>query len=168
MSDGEPRSTPTPRLRRIASAWRREIRDAGNEPRLLSAIAFLATFLATRLVTHTLLEASGGGGIVIGSLHVHHMVFGLMVVLLAGVLDLANTLARTRAVLFGIGSALVLDEFALILNLADVYWAPQGRESIDAVVIFASALWIVVLGRGFWRKVWSELSRGEHAVARRV
>jgi len=105
---------------------------------------------------------------VIGSLHVHHVVFGLVLVLLAGILDLTNVLTRTRAVLFGIGAALVLDEFALILNLADVYWAPQGRESIDAVVIFATVLWIVVLGGGFWRKAWAELSRGEHAIARRV
>ena len=59
---------------------------------------------------------------------------------LVGLLDLASTATRVRAVLFGIGAALVLAEFALILNLADVYWAPQGRESIDAVVIFAAAL----------------------------
>ena len=64
-----------------------------------------------------------------------------------------------RAALFGAGSALVLDEFALVLNLADVYWAPQGRESIDAVVIFATVLWMAVLGRGFWRAIWKELRR---------
>ena len=74
---------------------------------------------------------------------------------------------RVRAVLFGIGAALVLDEFALILNLADVYWAPQGRESIDAVVIFAAVLIVVALGGGFWRAAWHELMRGERVLARR-
>src|SRR5689334_3428352 len=123
----------TPRPRRLALAWRTEVREAGNEPRLLATGAFLVTFVGTRLVTHTLLEASGGGGIVIGSLHVHHIVFGLAFLLVAGILDIVEVVPRTRAILFGIGAALVLDEFALVLNLADVYWAPQGRESIDAV-----------------------------------
>ena len=157
-----------PRRARIARAWRVEVRDLGNEPRLLSAAAFLVTFGLTRIVTHFLLAASGGGGIVVGSLHIHHMVFGLILVLASGALDLSGTLVRTRAVLFGAGAALILDEFALILNLADVYWAPQGRESIDAVVIFAALLWILVLGGNFWRKAWTELLAGGRAVARRM
>ena len=86
---------------------------------------------------------------------------------LVGLLDLASSATRVRAVLFGIGAALVLDEFALILNLADVYWAPQGRESIDGVVIFTAALVIVAFGGNFWRAAWHELIRGERALARR-
>jgi len=153
---------------RIARAWRVEVRNLGNEPRLLSAVAFLITFGLTRIVTHFLLSASGGGGIVVGSLHIHHMVFGLILVLASGALDISGTLVRTRALLFGVGAALILDEFALILNLADVYWAPQGRESIDAVVLFAALLWILVLGGNFWQKAWSELGRGERTVAHHV
>ncbi len=145
------------RLAAVAAAYRRHVREAGTEPRFLGALAFLATFLATRLVTHTLLAANGGGGVVIGTLHVHHMVFGLVLVLVAGVLDLVDVRRRTRAVLFGAGAALVLDEFALILNLADVYWAPQGRESIDAVIVFGAVLAIAALGGGFWRAVWRDL-----------
>ena len=156
------------RVRRIAGFWRRDVRELGNEPRLFGSAAFLVTFVVTRIVTHFLFATSGGGGIVVGSLHIHHMVFGLVLVLVAGILDIVDAARRTRAVIFGIGSALVLDEFALILNLADVYWAPQGRESIDAVVIFAAALVVVVLGGGFWRAAWRELMRGEHAVARHV
>jgi len=144
------------------------VSDPGNEPRLLSAAAFLVTFVVARFVTHFLLASSGGGGIVVGSLHIHHMVFGLILILASGALDTSDRLRRTRAVLFGIGAALVLDEFALILNLADVYWAPQGRESIDAVVIFATLLWILVLGGGFWRRAWNELQRGERSVARHM
>jgi hypothetical protein len=161
-------SAPTPsRFERIRRAWRTDVHDVGNEPRLLSAAAFLLTFLLARLVTHFLFATSGGGGIVVGSLHIHHMVFGLVLILASGALDISGVRPRTRAVLFGIGAALVLDEFALILNLADVYWAPQGRESIDAVVIFAALLWILVLGGNFWRKAWIELRRGERAVIRR-
>ena len=160
--------TAAPRIGRLARLWRKEIRDVGNEALLLSALAFLVTFVIARLVTHFLLARSGGGGLVIGPLHVHHMVFGLALILLSGTLDVSGRVPRLRAVLFGIGSALVLDEFALILNLADVYWAPEGRESVDAVVIFAAILWILVLGGAFWGKAWNELWRGERAIARRL
>ena len=143
----------------IARVYRKEVRDLGQEPRLLATIAFLLTFAAARVVTHTLLEASGGGGLTVGSLHVHHVVFGLVILFASGVIDLMDRTPRLRAILFGIGAALVLDEFALVLNLADVYWAPQGRESIDAIVIFASLLVLVALGGGFWRAAWRELRR---------
>jgi len=143
----------------MARAYRKEVRDVGQEPRLLAALAFLVTFVAARIVTHTLLEASGGGGLVIGSLHVHHIVFGLVILLVSGVIDLTDRAPRVRAILFGVGAALVLDEFALLLNLADVYWAPQGRESVDAIVIFAGVLLLVALGGGFWRAAWRELRR---------
>jgi len=94
-------------------------------------------------------------------LHVHHMVFGIALLLIASLLDLANSFRRVRAVVFGLGAALVLDEFALILNLADVYWAPQGRESIDAVVLFGALLAVVTFGGGFWAAAWRELARVE-------
>ncbi|MDE3193011.1 MAG: hypothetical protein KGN00_04925 [Chloroflexota bacterium] len=156
------------RLERLRGLWRSEIREVGNETRLLAALAFLITWVITRFITHFLLSRSGGGGLEIGSLHVHHMVFGLVILLVSGILDVRGSLRRTRAVLFGIGAALVLDEFALILNLADVYWKPQGRESIDAVVIFGAVLAIAIAGGGFWRAAWRELARGGRAVARRT
>ena len=155
------------RLDRIADAYRVHIRKVGQEPRLLAAVSFLVTFLATRGLTHLLLDERGGGGIAVGSVHIHHMVFGLLLILVVGLLDLADTATRLRAVLFGLGAALVLDEFALILNLADVYWAPQGRESIDAVVIFAAVLMVVALGGNFWRAAWHELISDERTLARR-
>ncbi len=156
------------RLQRLGVLWRSEIREVGNEARFLSAVAFLVTWIVTRFITHFLLARSGGGGIEIGSLHLHHMVFGLVILLVSGILDVRGSLRRTRAVLFGIGAALVLDEFALILNLADVYWKPEGRESIDAVVIFGAVLAVAVAGGGFWRAALHELARGEGAGARRA
>ncbi|MDE3102089.1 MAG: hypothetical protein KGJ98_07615 [Chloroflexota bacterium] len=156
-----------PTRERLAGLWQTHIRDLGNEARLLAAVTFLATWIVTRIVTHFLRARSGGGGIEIGPLHIHHMVFGIVILLVSGVLDVRGSLRRTRAVLFGIGAALVLDEFALILNLADVYWKPQGRESIDAVVIFGAVLAIAVAGGGFWRAAWREIVRGRHAVAGR-
>jgi len=54
------------------------------------------------------------------------------------------------ALLYGVGAALTLDEFALWLNLEDVYWARQGRESIDAVILFGALLLIGIWGRRFF------------------
>lgn len=117
-----------------------------------------------RIITHAIRGGIGGFfNIEAGGTHVHHVVPGLVLVLLSGLLDLADRYRETRAVLFGIGAALVLDEFALVLNLADVYWAPQGRESIDAVIVMAAALATVVLGGGFWAEAWRIFRRIEPA-----
>src|SRR5256712_10683815 len=153
---------------RIADAYRVHVRNVGQEPRLFAAVAFLVTFLATRVVTHLLLDERGGGGIAVGSVHIHHMALGLVLILVVGLLDLAVTVTRVRAVLFGIGAALVLDEFALILNLAHEYWAPQSRESIDAVVIFAAALIVVALGGNFWKSARPEHIPGVRVVERQM
>ena len=144
---------------RIGAQYRQHIVADGRELRLVAAVAFLVAFVGARVVTHLLRAEEGPGGLLIGTLHVHHVVFGLALLLLSGLLDVNGLAPRVRAALFGGGGALVLDEFALVLNLADVYWAPQGRESIDAVVIFATLLWMGFLGRGFWRALWRDLAR---------
>jgi hypothetical protein len=63
------------------------------------------------------------------------------------------------AVLFGVGAALTLDEFALWLNLEDVYWAKQGRSSVDAVIVFATLLGMILLGFSFWVDLVREIGR---------
>ena len=146
-------------MNRLRTAYQREIVAGGRELRLVAALAFFLTFVGVRIITHGLRAEEGGGGLQIGPVHIHHVFFGLVLLLVSGLLDVNRVMPRPRAALFGAGSALVLDEFALVLNLADVYWAPQGRESIDAVVIFAGLLGLVVLGGGFWRAAWRELRR---------
>lgn len=147
------------RFAAIARAYRAHIRDRGNEPPFLAAFAFLVTFLLVRVLTHEIRAGEVGKDVVVGALHIHHMVPGLLLVLGSGLLGLASVWPAPRAIIFGAGAALVLDEFALILNLADVYWAPQGRESIDAVVLFATALIVVGLGGGFWHAAFVTLRR---------
>ena len=146
-------------FRAIGREYRTHVRERGNEPPFLAAVAFLITFLLVRLLTFEIRAGEVGKDISVGGLHIHHMVPGLILVLGSGLLDLANVWPVVRAVAFGIGTALVLDEFALILNLADVYWQPQGRVSIDAVVIFATALIVVGLGGGFWHAAFAALRR---------
>jgi hypothetical protein len=92
------------------------------------------------------------GSVVAGGLHIHHLVWGIVLLLLMGFLGFAlesqSPWTEIAAGLFGIGAGLTLDEFALWLRLKDVYWSDQGRTSIDAVVIAALFGGLVVLGFG--------------------
>lgn len=102
--------------------------------------AYLLTFLATRFVTHAIRTGRGPfRDASVGGVHLHHEVYGIFLLLGTGTVVL--TYAPTGgwrylvAVLFGVGAALTLDEFALWLHLEDVYWSREGRSSIDAVLI---------------------------------
>ncbi len=149
----------------LQHAYRTHIREAGNELPMIATLSFLCAFLVVRLITHAIRNHIGPFQNIEGAgLHIHHVVPGLVLLLLAGVLALTQEARRLGAVLFGVGAALVLDEFALVLNLADVYWEPQGRESIDAILIFGSVLLVVAFGGGFWRAAWQVLRRARLAV----
>ncbi|HUD44214.1 MAG TPA: hypothetical protein VMR41_01595 [Patescibacteria group bacterium] len=106
-------------------------------PQFFILISFLTTFVIIRTITHLqkahLLPNQNG------ALHIHHMTPGIILLLISGFIGISfwrNKMAhRLPAILFGIGAALTLDEFALWLFLRDVYWARQGRDSVDAVII---------------------------------
>ena len=95
--------------------------------------------------------------------HIHHMVWGISLLLLVGYLWLveigtgsatsARWMGRLTSILFGVAAALTLDEFALWLNLSDVYWQRQGRESYEAMALFGAVLAIGVFGGPFFRGV---------------
>jgi hypothetical protein len=106
---------------------------------------FLVTFLGTRFVTARIRAGRGRlADISVGTLHVHHMVWGVGLVLTCGLIEFALRPEWPRnamlAVGFGAGAALILDEFALILYLRDVYWSREGRRSIEAVIVMAVVL----------------------------
>jgi hypothetical protein len=85
-----------------------------------------------------------------GGLHVHHLVFGIVLMLLFGFLAIAvylpNPWYDLVAAGFGVGAGLTLDEYALWLHLDDVYWAEEGRRSVDAVIIAAVLGGLILLG----------------------
>jgi hypothetical protein len=140
----------------VRRAYATDIIESGKEPAFLLTLAFLLTFGVVRLITyriHTQRARLFRNVSTKGGLHVHHLVPGMVLVLISGYLGLVLTghpLTELLAVLFGIGAALVLDEFALWLRLADVYWEPEGRESIDAVVLASGVCLWYLLGLGFW------------------
>jgi len=138
--------------------------DRRRERRLLSTGSFFATFAAVRAITHAIRAERGPfRNITPGGHHIHHMTFGITALLVVGYLWLMDIGviegrrgSQLTAVGYGSGAALTLDEFALWLNLEDDYWSKQGRESVDAVVLFGSLLALSAIGRGFLR----ELLRG--------
>jgi hypothetical protein len=85
-----------------------------------------------------------------GGVHVHHLVFGIVTMIAAGTLafvaDGRSPLLELTALAFGIGVGLTIDEFALWVHLEDVYWAEEGRSSVDAAVITATLMLLVMLG----------------------
>jgi hypothetical protein len=123
-----------------------------RERAFLAALGFLVTFGIVRAITYMIRAGVGPfHNVTTGGLHIHHLVWGILLLLVVGYIWLVEVgvgsswTASITALLYGVGAALALDEFALWLNLSDVYWQQRGRESIDAVVIF-----VALLAVGFW------------------
>jgi hypothetical protein len=115
------------------------IYDTGKEALFLLFVSFLIAFALTRLYTR-LARVYGWGSASVGGVHLHHAVPGLVLALGAGLLAFTpwgnrSPAQELLAIAFGAGAALVLDEWALIFHLDDVYWSQEGRSSIDAVII---------------------------------
>ena len=141
----------------VRSLYRYHFKDARKERQLLSTGAFFVTFATVRAITHAIRAERGPfRNITPGGRHIHHMTFGILGLIGVGYLWLleigvrgARRTSRSTSIAYGSGAALTLDEFALWLNLRDDYWSKQGRESIDAVVLFGSLLATGTLGRDF-------------------
>jgi hypothetical protein len=138
--------------------------DRPHRRMFLASISFFLTFLAVRLLVASIQHHIGPFQYVtMGGRHIHHLVWGILLLLVVGYAYMNEAgsrstptslfASRLMAILYGVGAALTLDEFALWLNLANVYWSPQGRESIDAVVLFGSLLAIGTWGSPLFRAV---------------
>lgn len=123
--------------------------EPGNQPALLLLISFGLTFGLTRFVTHSIRADRFGwlGNVEAGDTHIHHLVWGIVLLLVSGVVTVyLQPPLEVTAVIFGVGAALTLDEFALWLHLDDVYWSEQGRQSIDAVIVFVVITGFMMIG----------------------
>jgi hypothetical protein len=130
--------------------WYRNVVEPGKLPLLLALLAFVGTFLAVRMITRMIRAGKGPfRNVSTGAVHIHHVVPGVVLTVIGGFGAVATGAhdvgAVLSAVLFGIGAGLVLDEFALILHLDDVYWSEKGRMSVE-VVVLTTALVALVLG----------------------
>ncbi|MEU9030407.1 hypothetical protein AB0D46_23345 [Streptomyces sp. NPDC048383] len=120
--------------------WYRNILEPGKLPLLLALSAFVLTFAITRVITRMIRAGKGPfRNVTPGGMHVHHAVPGVVLMTVGGFTAIGG--GRTgwgsalAAVLFGMGTGLVLDEFALILHLSDVYWTKEGTISIEVVIL---------------------------------
>jgi hypothetical protein len=127
--------------------------DPGERVAALMLLALLGSFLFIRTSARLMRSPKvpwWPGSVTSGDLHIHHLVWGIVLVLVSGFLGFALTpespWIEILAVLFGIGAGLTLDEFALWLHLEDVYWSEEGRRSIDAVVIAVVFASLVMVG----------------------
>jgi hypothetical protein len=141
----------------IARAYDQGIQAPGKETHFLILLSFLISFGFIRTSAHLIrAQVSWWPGNVEtkGGTHVHHMVWGILALMVCGYIGLAvapdSPWREITAIVFGIGMGLTLDEFALWLNLEDVYWSDKGRESIDAVVVTATLLIVALIGLQFW------------------
>jgi hypothetical protein len=131
MTDDLPQRLP----RAVQHAYRSEL-DPGQRAALLSWLAFTGTFAGVRGVTYAIRSGTGPfRNLSVGGEHLHHYMWGIGILTGVGAVAVAGEERQRRhpvvALSYGSGLALIVDEFALLLDLKDVYWARQGRVSVD-------------------------------------
>jgi len=140
----------------LSRIYRFHFRDERRERLFLASLAFLLTFGIVRGITVSIRAGIGPfHNVSAGGTHIHHLVWGIALLIVVGYVWLLEVgvgstwVASLTAILFGVGAALTLDEFALWLNLQDVYWERQGRVSVDVVLIFGGLLSVGIWGGPF-------------------
>jgi hypothetical protein len=137
----------------FAEFWNR-ISEHQLQGLYLVLVGFLLSFafirMSTRLMRSPKVPWWPGSIVSDGGVHVHHLVFGIVTMMVAGAGGFASfgesPWLEICAFAFGVGAGLTIDEFALWVYLDDVYWAEEGRSSIDATVIAAAAMMLALLG----------------------
>ncbi len=144
-------------LTRVGKLIHEQIPDRPRRRLFLASVSFFLTFALVRLLVISIVHHLGPfQWVMFHGRHIHHLVWGILILLLVGygyLLELGSEDTPTSiftsslmSILFGAGAALTLDEFSLWLNLQNDYWSRQGRESIDAVILFGALLAIGAWG----------------------
>ncbi|BFV59068.1 hypothetical protein KCMC57_up41720 [Kitasatospora sp. CMC57] len=156
----------------VLDAYHERIVDTGRQPLFLLLLGLIGSFLFIRFSVRMIRRGTSWwpGNVTPGGLHIHHVVFGQGLMVICGVGAVAvrghgGALREVLAAGFGIGCGLVLDEFALVLHLEDVYWSEQGRTSVDAVILAVSLIGLLLLGEVPLGGFTGGLTGGQVAVA---
>jgi len=159
---------------RVEALFHLHVRDRPRRRLLLAAIGFFVTFAVARAIAYAAIRSVGPFHYVyFGQTHVHHLVWGILLLLIVGFCWLIEVgtgerssslvASRLMSLLYGVGAALTLDEFSIWLNLQEgVYWTRRDFVSLDAVILFGAALLIGIWGRSFLRAVCLEIWRLRH------
>jgi hypothetical protein len=158
-------------LATIADLYREGIVETQRESQFLFFVAFLVSFAFIRTSAHMIRDRVSWwpGNVSVGGTHIHHLVWGILLLLIFGWVGVAlhpgDPWRGVAAVFFGIGTGLTLDEFALWLNLKDVYWSQEGRRSIDAVIVAFAFTGMVMVGFRGWIEAADDVEAVVFAVA---
>jgi hypothetical protein len=137
----------------------------GEQAVLVAWSAFTTTFATVRAVTHWIRRGHGpsGGGLSLSGRHFHHYNIGIALLTGIGAIALRGAEAHRRhpltATAYGGANALIVDELMLLLDLEDVYWATDGRKSVDAAIIAIGLGGVYVAAIPFWHHLARELPR---------
>ncbi len=144
-------------------ALKQRVPDRPQRRILLASFGFVVTFGIVRGLAWSIRHEIGPfHNIEMGGRHIHHMVWGILLLLIGfgwlcevgnGEGDSSAFMGRMMSLFYGAAAAMTLDEFALWLNLQDVYWSHEGRESVDAVLVFfAVCVMAYIIARAGGRK----------------
>jgi hypothetical protein len=141
----------------LRAAYRAEL-NAGQRGALLSWLAFTTTFAGVRGITYSIRAGVGPfHNISAGGAHLHHYMWGIADLTAVGAVAVRGDDRARRhpvvALAYGSGLALIVDEFALLLDLKDVYWAKQGRISVDLAIGISSVAGTVLAARPVLKSV---------------
>lgn len=154
---------------KVGELFHAQVRDRPRRRLLLAAIGFFVTFAVARSMAYAAYRRAGPFHYVyVGETHIHHLVFGIFLLLVVGFCWLIEVgtgaksssllASRLMSLLYGVAAALTLDEFALWLNVQEgIYWTRRDLVSIDAVILFGAALLIGIWGRDFLKALGVEL-----------
>jgi hypothetical protein len=161
---------------KVGDLFHQHVADRPKRRAMLAAVGFFVTFALARSMAYGAYRSVGPFHyVVVGETHIHHLVWGIFLLLAVGFCWLlevgtgarASSLLASRlmSLLYGVGAALTLDEFALWLNLEEgIYWTRRDLISLDAVILFGAALLIGIWGKDFLKAVglhvWESRPRG--------
>jgi hypothetical protein len=153
----------------VGSEFQTEIVDTGRLAGFLFFVALLGTFGFIRTSTYLIHKQVKWwpGNVSVGGTHVHHLVWGICAMMIFGYLGIVfqpdSPWREIIAVLFAIGMGLTLDEFALWVELKDVYWTQEGRKSVDAMIIAGCVVGALTIGFSSWIKLADDAADGVRA-----
>jgi len=153
---------------RVGELFHQHVPDLPRRRLFLAAVGFFTTFTLARSLAYLASRNIGPFRyLYIGGTHVHHLVWGIFLLLAVGFGWLIEVgtgsksssllASRLMSLLYGVGAALTLDEFSIWLNVQEgIYWT-RDRASLDAVLLFGALLLIGLWGRGFLKAISREL-----------
>ena len=152
----------------LRKVYETQLGESRRERLFLASIGFFTAALVVRAITFAIHNSIGPfHDVSVNGRHIHHLVWGIVLLLAVGygwLLQFGSGTARSSVwaaramcMLYGVGAALTLDEFALWLNLSDVYWEREGRESYEAMALFGAALCSGIFGHPFFHGVAREV-----------